>query len=260
MKNLDNMMIAMEVRQRKSIKFIAEFRFPIMNHAQIKAYYESRYQQAQGEAFPRDAARAATFIQPISNRLAPGEKVLDIGCGVGYACELLAQQQLAVYGIDISAEALKLAQIRVPQGRFAQIANDGALPYPNGFFDALTCLGVLEHVLHPEFLLQECRRVMQPAGMAIFVVPNARSPYFCFAGGTGQLYEHPRALAEWRKLLQANGFAIAETRKDPGPTLLKSFPCKKKAKIFLHRCLNLLPLAYTYQFIFAVLPTDFRSL
>ena len=225
-----------------------------MNNAQIKAYYESRYQHAQFHAFPNDVARTTIFINPILKRIAPGGKILDIGCGVGDACELLCQHQLEVYGVDISEEAIILAQIRVPQGQFAHIENDSALPYPNNFFDAITCLGVLEHVLHPDVLLKECRRIIQTTGMAVFVVPNAWSSYFLFFSGTGQIYEKPRTLAEWSHLLRTNGFTIVETRKDPGPTMVKSDPLKRQIKLLTHWFFNLFPLNYTYQFIFVVFP------
>jgi 2-polyprenyl-3-methyl-5-hydroxy-6-metoxy-1,4-benzoquinol methylase len=225
-----------------------------MNNAQIKAYYEARYQHAQCHAFPNDINRTTIFIHPILQRIAPGGKILDIGCGVGYACELLDQHQFEVYGIDISEEAVTLAQKRVPQGQFSPIDNDRVLPYPNSFFNAITCLGVLEHALHPGVLLKECRRIIKTSGMAVFVVPNVLSPHFFFLSGTGQIYEKPRTRAEWSHLLLANGFTIVETRKDPGPTLVKSYPVKKKAKLFMHRLLNLLPLNYTYQFIFVVVP------
>jgi len=187
--------------------------------------------------------------------MARGGKVLDIGCGVGDVCELLFKHKFNVYGVDISEEAIKLAQKKVPQGQFSQINNDSALPYPGSFFDTITCLGVLEHVLNPEILLQECKRALKISGIAIFVVPNSLSPYFLFSSGTGQIYEKPRTHAEWRDLLYSNGFNIIKTSKDPGPTMVKSYPLRKKAKLLIHRFLNLLPTNYIYQFIFVVSPT-----
>ena len=228
-----------------------------MDNTQIKSYYNKRYQQDQLETFPCDVVRTEAFIRPILDRVAHRKRVLDIGCGVGYACELFLKHHYQVYGVDISDKAVSLARKRVPQGHFSQVDNGTVLPYQENFFDAVACLGVLEHVLHPESLLKECRRILTSSGIAVFVVPNSLSPYFRFFSGTGQIYEKPRTETEWENLLSRSGFQILERLKDPGPTIRKSFPLQKKTKILVHKCLNFLPIKYTYQFIMVTTPVDF---
>jgi 2-polyprenyl-3-methyl-5-hydroxy-6-metoxy-1,4-benzoquinol methylase len=222
--------------------------------AQIKAYYESRYKTERLNAFPCDIARTSVFLRPIMERVAQGGNVLDVGCGVGYACELLLQQGFDVYGVDLAEEAIALARQRVPQGHFTPLVQDGPLPYPNAFFDAIACLGVLEHVVKPEGILNECRRVLKPAGLAVFVIPNTFSVYFLLSSGTGQIYEKPRTYTEWKRLLSNHQFTILEATKDPGPTMRKNDPITQKAKLLIHKFLNTLPLLCTYQFIFVVIP------
>jgi 2-polyprenyl-3-methyl-5-hydroxy-6-metoxy-1,4-benzoquinol methylase len=216
-----------------------------MDNTQIKTYYNSRYKAEQLNAFPCDVARTSIFMRPVLERIAQGGKVLDIGCGVGYTCELFLKHKFEVSGVDISEEAAKLAQKRVPQGQFAQIDNDCVLPYPNDSFDAITCFGVLEHVLNPDLLLKECRRIIKKSGIAVFVVPNSLSVYFLFSSGTGQIYENPRTYAEWKDLLCSHQFHIIETHKNPGPTMVKSDSLRKKAKLLVHKFFNLFPLSYT---------------
>lgn len=225
-----------------------------MDNDQIKAYYNSRYKSTGLEAFPDDFARTEYFITPVLERVTQGGKVLDIGCGVGYSCELLLKHHYEVYGVDISDEAIILAQRKIPEGHFLQIDNNDVLPYNENFFDAITCFGVLEHVLHPERLLKESYRVMKAKGIAVFVVPNSLSPYFWFSSGTGQIYERPRMYTEWKNLLYRNGFQVIKRYKDPGPTILKSFVLKKKVKILAHKILNVFPFSFTYQFMLVTIP------
>ncbi len=228
----------------------------IMDNAAIRAYYNARYQHDGSAAFPHDPERTRFFLSPVLQRIAPGGNVLDIGCGAGYACELLSRHQYHVYGVDIADEAVRLAQKNVPNGHFAQIDNDAVFPYEANVFSAIVCLGVLEHILHPGKLLQESLRVLHPSGIAVFVVPNALSPYFWFPSGTGQIYEKPRTYTAWEQVLSCHGFHIIERAKDPGPTLRKQLTMKKKLKILIHRFLNTLPFSFTYQMRLVTIPEN----
>jgi 2-polyprenyl-3-methyl-5-hydroxy-6-metoxy-1,4-benzoquinol methylase len=222
--------------------------------ADIKSYYKSRYKSEQHSAFPCDIVRTSAIVRPVVERFTQGGKVLDFGCGPGYTCDYLLKHKFEVHGIDIAEEAIALAKQHVPQGHFTVLSENGTLPYPDAFFDAITCLGVLEHVVNPERLLKECCRVINPAGLAVFVVPNTLSAYFLFSSGTGQIYEKPRTYTEWKDLLATCQFSILEAGKDPGPTMGRNYSVTKNAKLIIHKFLNILPRKYTYQFIFVVAP------
>ena len=65
-----------------------------------------------------------------------------------------------------------------PRARGASIhflAGDGAaLPFPREHFDAILLDSVIEHVLDPRALLQECKRVLKRGGIVFVVFP----PYY----------------------------------------------------------------------------------
>ncbi|RLG93988.1 hypothetical protein DRO29_07040 [Candidatus Bathyarchaeota archaeon] len=77
-----------------------------------------------------------------------GERLLDIGCGDGTLGYFAKNKYKEVYGVDISEEALKIAEKR---GIIVEKVNlnEEKLPFKNEYFDAVTCLDVIEHVFEP---------------------------------------------------------------------------------------------------------------
>lgn len=101
-----------------------------------------------------------------------GMNVLDVCCGPGMlAAGVLERGGLAV-GLDFSAEAVKLAQKLVPNGRFQQ-GDAQALPFPAGSFDAVLCGYGMMHLPQPDAALQEILRVLRPGGRTAISVWDA---------------------------------------------------------------------------------------
>lgn len=75
----------------------------------------------------------------------PGNSILDIGCAGGKKSAFIKEHDLAVTGIDISEEMIKLAQARAPEVTFhvLDLENIDQLP---GTFDGLFMQAVLLHV------------------------------------------------------------------------------------------------------------------
>lgn len=105
-------------------------------------------------------------------RLAPGESVLDVGCGTG-ALAIAAGKQVGrageVCGVDPSPEMVARARRKAAKAGVAvrfETAAAQALPFPDATFDAvLSCL-VLHHVSEvgrPQ-AIGEISRVLKPGG------------------------------------------------------------------------------------------------
>lgn len=221
-----------------------------VQHSDIKQYYEQNYEREKLETFPDDPPRTRALVEPIVSRLSRGARVLDVGCGVGHTCGYLDRKGFQVAGIDISAGALDHARQRLPQGEFELAKEDGSLPWEDASFDAVICLGVLEHIPEPDPVLDACHRVLRPGGHAVFVVPNSRSPYALLTSGTGQIYEEPRTLRGWRTLFDQHQLETMSVGRDPGPTLSSENTIKHNAKLLANKAISSISTRLTYQFIF----------
>jgi ubiquinone/menaquinone biosynthesis C-methylase UbiE len=61
------------------------------------------------------------------------------------------------------------------QGRWQRVRGDlrSPLPFPDGHFDHVVMLAVLEHLTEPEKVLREAYRVIAPGGSLILTWPSA---------------------------------------------------------------------------------------
>jgi SAM-dependent methyltransferase len=69
--------------------------------------------------------------------LQPGQRVLDIGCGVGAFLGLAADRGARPYGLDASEALIELARRRLPEADL-RVGDMGALPYRDETFDLVT--------------------------------------------------------------------------------------------------------------------------
>lgn len=101
------------------------------------------------------------FNSPIS--------LLDVGCGAGLLTNALALDGHKVSGIDLSEQSLKLAKEKDATKTVCyQAANAYQLPFPDGSFDVVTAMDILEHVENPGQLISEASRVLKKGGLFFF--------------------------------------------------------------------------------------------
>lgn len=106
-----------------------------------------------------------------------GNNFLDVGCGDGILMQNLSKK-FKLYGVDISDYALKKALERgFCSTQVVDLNNFGDLPYDDNFFDNISCLDVLEHILEPEVIVKEIYRVLKDDGTFIVCVPNILNIY-----------------------------------------------------------------------------------
>lgn len=123
-------------------------------------------------------------------RLRPGARVLDIGCGSGRHMDaVLRRERLSVVGVDLDGSDLCLARDRCRyledfgecRGGWAVArASAVALPFPDGFFDAVICSEVLEHIPDHERAVAEAVRVLKPGGDLVVSVPRRWPEAICW--------------------------------------------------------------------------------
>lgn len=104
--------------------------------------------------------------------VAPGERVLDVGCGSGAATRTLAQRVVPgghVVGMDASAALLKVARELAEEARLGEsikfkVGDCRALPFQDASFECVLAATTLSHVPDPERALAEMIRVTRPGG------------------------------------------------------------------------------------------------
>ncbi|MDD3493565.1 MAG: methyltransferase domain-containing protein [Candidatus Thermoplasmatota archaeon] len=103
--------------------------------------------------------------------LTPGSKVLDVGCGMGWACRRMVRNGAGeVVGVDIHTPSLARARAYARRcgsdsGSLAFCRADAAaLPLADDYFDLAVASVSLSWWREPEAVLREVRRVLQPGG------------------------------------------------------------------------------------------------
>jgi 2-polyprenyl-3-methyl-5-hydroxy-6-metoxy-1,4-benzoquinol methylase len=128
-----------------------------------------------------DARRteAHAYLLPIVLRevraLAQGRalRVIDIGCGNGVTASLLAEEGHNVTAVDASPDGIEIARAAYPRVRFevCSVYEDRLPGLTAGPADCVVSLEVVEHLLYPKALFEQCRRVLHAGGRVIVSTP-----------------------------------------------------------------------------------------
>lgn len=97
-------------------------------------------------------------------------KVLDIGCGSGLNGRVIKSlySKAELHGVDI----LPSIENSLYEAYHQVDLNDGLLPYPDSYFDAILFTHVIEHLHTPLELGSDIRRVLKNGGMIYIEAPN----------------------------------------------------------------------------------------
>ncbi len=135
------------------------------------------------------------YFMALNDYVRSGDKVLDVGCGLGYGLNLLSIKADQVYGVDIDPKSIDYCNGQVlgrnPKAREIKLFDGYKLPYRDNFFDVLTTIDVLEHVEHYDRFIDELMRVTKRS--IVISTPNRRAEY-TNPDGTPRNYWH---LREW---------------------------------------------------------------
>ena len=131
----------------------------------------------RNDADPGNRRRTRAILEFLS--LAPGDRVLDCGCGLGWFLHVASVMEpgARLVGVDpVLSRAHRAAVIARPHAML--VVGDGVrLPFPDAAFDKAVVSEVIEHVEDDAGLLREVWRVLAPRGVAAITVPHRPYPF-----------------------------------------------------------------------------------
>ncbi len=113
------------------------------------------------------------FVDP-----APGERILDAGCGTGLFTLDFLSRGAHVTGLELSLPMLEGARRRAGTIRFEGVqGNMSNLPFADASFDKVVSITALEFVADAAGAVRELLRVTRTGGLVVVATLNSLSPW-----------------------------------------------------------------------------------
>jgi 2-polyprenyl-6-hydroxyphenyl methylase / 3-demethylubiquinone-9 3-methyltransferase len=138
-----------------------------------------------------------TGLKPLA-----GKRVADVGCGAGLLAEPLARLGAEVTGIDAAPENIAVAREHALGQGLAIDYRVGGAEAPDGRYDLVTSLEVVEHVADPAAFVAALAAAVGEGGLLILSTPNrtlwSRLIMIGVGEGTGRI---PKGTHDWDRFI-----------------------------------------------------------
>jgi len=133
------------------------------------------YQKSLWSSRRNHLNRINLFLELFNKNIKNKPKVLDVGCGPGEYCSLIANKCEQVIGMDFSYEILRIAKKDKKHKNLNYIKGDiNNLPFENNSFDVVASIGLLQCIKEYKQGIKEMDRVLKQNGFLI--VSTLRKP------------------------------------------------------------------------------------
>lgn len=153
-------------------------------------------------------------------------RILDLGCGVGYFLEVAKEYNWEVYGTEYTSEAIEICK-----RKGISMIESNLNPQVSGIpeFDIVTSFEVIEHIGEPNKHVEEAYNFLRKGGLFYTTTPNFNSLNSRFLKSKWNVICFPEHLmyfnpSSLKRILNKNGFEVKKiltTGLSPG-RLLKS--------------------------------------
>jgi ubiquinone/menaquinone biosynthesis C-methylase UbiE len=161
--------------------------------------------------------------------LSAADRILDLGCGEGWACRLLAQrapQGCLIMGVDISDGMIHLA--REKSRAFSNVSyhcgHAEQIPALNDYFTKIVSIEAFYYFQRQDEVLRELFRIMQPGGQLYLLLclfeddpmdrkwlEDVNPKHQNWSADVGLPF-HNRAIHEYKNMLQRDGWIDVDCR------------------------------------------------
>ncbi len=157
-----------------------QFVFPVPTEKRLAEIYGLEYYDFMGfnnnfehvfnlklKSCERIIRQADSLISCVSDE----RRHLDIGCAFGYMIKAAQRAGYVSQGLEISAAADEAIRLgfnikKVPLEKAG---------FPDSYFDLITAVDLIEHLLDPKEFLEECNRILKKGGVLLLVTPDCSS-------------------------------------------------------------------------------------
>jgi len=147
-----------------------------------------------------------------------GDRILDLGCGTGWASRRMALRAGEVVGLDVADEMLHRARAASPGvGNVSYVWGSAEkIPFADGNFTKVLSVESFYYYADQGRALDELRRVMAPGGR-LFILINLYKDNHYSLRWVSELKVPVQALSEreYIALLEAHGFSNLQARRIP---------------------------------------------
>lgn len=112
-------------------------------------------------------------LDVLCNLLKEGDKVLDVGCGVGnYISNPLSWLPIEITAIDFDPATIEYANARNKRKNLEFVVADGETFKSDKMYDLIVCSNILEHMREPRSLLYNMKKLLRERGVLYIGLPN----------------------------------------------------------------------------------------
>ena len=164
--------------------------------------------------------RMNVFFQIFNKCVNNSRRILDVGCGSGAYCKILANQGHVVIGVDYSEAVIRKAIEKLEGSRVSYgVADVYSLPFKDNSFDVVYSIGLFQHLSEEEKAVDEIKRVLRDEGLLVLITLNSFSikaiywkvkswlfSTFTIKNSLDEQHERTYNPFKFKTLLKKNGF------------------------------------------------------
>lgn len=131
----------------------------------------------------------------ILDKLEPFRKtnrLIDVGCGIGFFLSVAKQRGWEVYGTEYTDEAVKICSAKGIEMKKGSLNPEN---YPPDFFDVVTSFQVIEHINTPKDEIKKFNQILRSGGVCYITTPNIKSVVHSYLGNQWNVICYPEHLS-----------------------------------------------------------------